>query len=269
MMRTFGALLLGLGALAATGPATAADLGKIDRRIAKEPAYRSKAPRYCLLVFGLEAKTRVWLVQDGDILYVDRNGNGDLTEEGEKVLAEKEEGAEEGVYAFMVGEIRDGPRLHKRVRVGVMKVDHVAQKDPFVKALLAKNPKARGYVVLAEVDMPGWKGTGVGGRVPQEAYFTDANGALQFAERPQDAPILHFGGPWQVGLLGGQQLKIGRQMDVVLGVGTAGVGPGATTWIGYDGVIPADAHPTLEITFPAKQPGDPPRRERYELKQQC
>jgi hypothetical protein len=63
-----------------------ADLTKIDRTIAKEPAYESK-PQYCLLVFGPEAKTRVWLVRDGDVLYVDRNGNGDLTEDGERVIS--------------------------------------------------------------------------------------------------------------------------------------------------------------------------------------
>jgi hypothetical protein len=62
----------------------AVDLSKIDRTIAKEPAYRTATQRYCLLIFGPEAKTRVWLVMDGDDLYVDRNGNGDLTEPGEK-----------------------------------------------------------------------------------------------------------------------------------------------------------------------------------------
>src|SRR5438094_892841 len=66
-------------------PAIAADLSKLDRALAKEPAYQSKAPKYCLLVFGAEAKFRVWLVQDGDVLYVDRNGNGDLTENGKRV----------------------------------------------------------------------------------------------------------------------------------------------------------------------------------------
>src|SRR5436309_12533984 len=65
--------------------AQAADLTKIERRIAREPAYRTKTPKYCLLVFGLDAKARVWLVQDGDTLYVDRNGNGDLTEDGKRV----------------------------------------------------------------------------------------------------------------------------------------------------------------------------------------
>ena len=48
---------IGLG----TGPALAVDLAKIDRTIRKEPAYQSKSPQYCLLVFGPKAETRVWL----------------------------------------------------------------------------------------------------------------------------------------------------------------------------------------------------------------
>src|SRR6266404_834536 len=61
------------------------DLKKVDRTIGREPAYVSKQPQYCLLVFGPKATTRVWLVIDGDFLYIDRNGNGDLTEPGERV----------------------------------------------------------------------------------------------------------------------------------------------------------------------------------------
>src|SRR5262245_25190662 len=63
-----------------------ADLTKIDRTIAKEPAYQSKSPSYGLLVFGPEAKSRAWVVLDGDVLYVDRNCNGDLTEEGKRLV---------------------------------------------------------------------------------------------------------------------------------------------------------------------------------------
>src|SRR4051794_25720010 len=74
--------------IVAAGPcltATAADLAKIERTIKKEPAYQSKEPKYCLLVFGPEAETRVWLVVDDGAMYFDRNGNGDLTEEGKRV----------------------------------------------------------------------------------------------------------------------------------------------------------------------------------------
>ncbi len=64
------------------------ELTKIDRTIHKEPAYRTK-PRYALLVLGAKAETRMWLVIDGKTLYVDRNGNGDLTEKGEHISATK------------------------------------------------------------------------------------------------------------------------------------------------------------------------------------
>jgi hypothetical protein len=49
-------------------PGNAADLSKIDRTIGKEPAYQSK-PKYCLVVFGPEAKTRLWVVFDGSTIY--------------------------------------------------------------------------------------------------------------------------------------------------------------------------------------------------------
>src|SRR5947209_3530652 len=91
----------------------------IDRSIAKEPVYQTKAPKYGLLAFGPEAKDRVWLVLDGDTLYVDRNGNGDLTEPGERIAAEKNAGrdpAEHG-YSFDVGELKVGGRVHKALSV--------------------------------------------------------------------------------------------------------------------------------------------------------
>src|SRR5213593_3143164 len=112
-------LLLALGA----APASAADLTKIDRTIAKEPVYRTKAPRYCLLVFGPEAKFRVWLVQDGDVLYVDRNGNGDLTEEGERVTAK---GRTQGSRSFDVGDLQDGSLRHTGLSVSQHQVNRAA-----------------------------------------------------------------------------------------------------------------------------------------------
>jgi hypothetical protein len=65
--------------------------------------------------------------------------------------------------------------------------------------------------------------------------------------------------------IGRQQLKSDRETDVVLGVGSRGVGAGAFTWIDYENVIPTDKYPTLDIVYPPKQPGDLPLREHYEL----
>src|SRR5262245_3164860 len=97
---TAAALLLSCAA----GAAEAADLKKVDRQIKKEPAYQSKAPLYALLVFGPEAKDRAWLVRDGDVLYVDRNGDGDLTAPGNKVPAKKDQPHDEDV-TFEAGEL--------------------------------------------------------------------------------------------------------------------------------------------------------------------
>lgn len=247
----------------------AADLSVIPRVINKEPAYRTGKPKYCLLVFGPEAKTRVWLVQDGDTLYVDRNGNGDLTEEGERVVAEERVGAAEENYAFKIGTIQDGVPRHKEVVVFTGKIDHLADNYPAVKEFLAKNPNGRGYGLRAEIEMPEWKGIGVGGRVIQNATYVDARGVLQFGDTAAQAPVVHFGGPWQIALFGHSALTVNRETDVVLGVGTAGVGPGTTAWIGYEGVIPEKVYPTLDITYPPLKSGQPPLRAHYELKRRC
>ncbi|HZV07108.1 MAG TPA: hypothetical protein VE999_18650 [Gemmataceae bacterium] len=245
----------------------AVDLKILERKIVKEPVYRTK-PKYCLLVFGPEAKTHIWLVQDGDTLYVDRNGNGDLTEADEKVTADKQENAGDEASTFKAGDLRDGKRLHKDLTLTVMKIDYLAERYDAVKELLKKAPKARGYALNLEVEMPGRKGISTGGRVYQLS-FIDSTGVLQFAERPQDAPILHFGGPLQVTLFGKEQLTIDREKDVVLGFGSAGVGPGSFTWTIYENVVPKDIFPTLDIVYPPKHPGEAPLREHYELKQRC
>jgi hypothetical protein len=85
------------------------DLSKIDRTI-KEPAYHSR-PQYCLLLFGREAQTRIWLVLDGDILYVDKNANGDLTEPGKRFTIKSRR--------VRVPEIveRDGKSHHKNLQI--------------------------------------------------------------------------------------------------------------------------------------------------------
>src|SRR5205823_8498668 len=140
---------------------------------------------------------------------------------------EENERTADGEYTFKVGDVRAGGRAHKNLYVSVMKLDRLAESDGAVKEFVAGNPNARGYSVLAEVELPGRKGTGVGGRVVQRAFYADAHGVFQFADSPREAPVVHFGAEsWQVTLFGRHTLTRGRQTDVVLGVGTPGVGPG-------------------------------------------
>src|SRR5262249_14943460 len=151
---------LALGSL----PASATDLTKIDRTIAKEPAYKNK-PKYCLLVFGPEAKFRVWLVIDGDTLYVDRNGNGDLTEPGEAVTRPPEGG-------FQAGTITEPNGIqHTKLQLQVI------HTGSFAIAIRIEGKRLQ----CVQVEAPCPRASPPGSRL--------------FADRPGAAPIVHFDGP--------------------------------------------------------------------------
>jgi hypothetical protein len=132
-------------------PGNAADLSKIDRILGKEPVYQSR-PKYCLLVFGPEGKTRVWLVVDGDVLYADCKGNGDLT-----------------------GKDQRFPKQGTSFFVDTMPASHAGH--PF-KLRLDVN-KTSYKIQCFTRDSPGLRTSGV----------------LLFADRPEDAPVVHFEGP--------------------------------------------------------------------------
>ena len=92
---------------------------------------------------------------------------------------------------------------------------------------------------------------------------------LQFAPKPRDAPIIHFGGPWSITFYSQEDLVVGRQNDFVLSIGTPGVGPGTTAFVAYEGLVPEGLNPIAEVIFPAKVSGDPPIKSLYELKERC
>lgn len=242
----------------------AQDLSRIDRTIRKEPTYRGK-PRYALLVFGPDAATRIWVVHDRNTLYLDRNGNGDLTDADEKIVASADRfsDSEQGEFSFDAGTITDGSLRHHRVNVSASKIDRLADDLPAVKALLAKNPNARGYRVAMELEMPGRTGAAAGGRVDHYTSVADLQGVLQFGETPATAPILQFRGPLKILPFGAHSFIPDRETDFILAVGTPGVGPGSTVYVAYERLIPESAYPELEIAFPNGV------SQRVALKQRC
>lgn len=195
-------------------PAWSADLTKIDRTIAKEPAYKG-TPKYCLLAFGPEAKTRVWLVLDGDTLYADRNGNGDLTEEGERLVAVQKTWAV-GVKGrvWSVGDIATpgGKVIYKGLTVSD------------VSAVVDSRFYSRGLGITVNVPIGSDRAFQSAGSAvhPAEGYN------LRFADRPQDAPVVHFGGPLRIMLRKPEQftagVKAGQTYEVEARVGTPGLG---------------------------------------------
>jgi hypothetical protein len=187
-------LLVGSTALSAG----AADLTKIDRTLTKEPAYQG-TPTYCLLVFGPEAKTRVWLVLDGEVLRVDRNGNGDLTEKGERFVGTKHPDC----IRWQIGEIveADGRTRHSDLRI--------------------RFKSGSWHLSLRTAD-------GLHQEVGNEI------GRLRFADRAQDAPIVHFAGPLTFLLPEAREKRLefvaSEEAHFIALLGTLGLGEGAAAY---------------------------------------
>src|SRR5262249_5271366 len=209
-----------------------------DRTIAKEPAYRSKTPKYGLLVFGPEAKSRAWVVLDGDFLYVDRNCNGDLTEEGERLV------------------IKRKPQRN------------LDKKKPGTSSAVASM-----HVVITDLDGAKHRltfrltSTGVG--IDAKCHGSQYVGStyrddLVFASRPQDAPIIHLNGPLTLQLVDPpRQWSPGETVDLVVLFGTPGLGKGTFAYI----IQGFPSRPTAEIQFPAKNPGARPLVVKVALKE--
>jgi hypothetical protein len=264
MMRSIAAMVI---CVACSDAAVATDLSKIDRTIRKEPVYKSKSPKYCLLVFGAEAAARVWLVLDGDILYVDRNGNGDLTEDGDRVRSaklpprlEKEKSNVEVFFNLRDLEPLGGKVDRKYPRIAVMRV------------------KDRGYSLGVEL-----------GEGRLQVNFDDR---LQWSDRAREAPVLHFDGPLTLELVDNARdgyfevvKKFNKKFHLHAVIGTRGAGkhtfvalqhgqwtlaamlddPYAKTKL----LVPEDLHPLAEIEFPSKALDGPPVRVKAVLRDRC
>jgi hypothetical protein len=234
--------------LLAGGPTTTADLTRIPRTIAKEPAYKTK-PKYCLVVFGPEAKTRLWLVLDGDVLYVDKNGNGDLTEKGKSLSYTKEKlDVSDPAYPlqeyrrFSVGDVVDGGRTYTKVEVG-----HTILKEKFEVTTDFGKEMAR----LRRKD-PGLTRLGI---------HATRNGKVRIqaigyaADSPDKAPIVHMDGPLTLkphnvsGLIRGS-----KPFEFYAVVGTQGHGEDTFATLDYT-EIPESAKPVVEVEFPGKVEG--------------
>jgi hypothetical protein len=219
-----------------TAQAEGPDLSKIDRTIAKEPAYKGK-PKYCLVVFGPEAKSRVWLIRDGDLLYVDRNGDGDFT--GTDKLVPKET-LERGAV-FQIGTIpaRDGVgpfSLDLRITSGMDKEDGYR--------LRCGPPQGKGF--------------------DQRTV-----GMILFADKPGEAPVIHFAGPltltildWGKPLQASQLVRGEKDNELSILVGTPVFGGKHKAFVTLDEsfltLAPDAACPVVEVEFPGKDPGAKP-----------
>jgi hypothetical protein len=237
-------------------PATAVDYDKIERNIVKEPAYRTGKPKYALLLFGPEARLRVWVVLDGETLYIDRNGDGDLTGKDERFAKEAE---------CTAIEIPDPDRKTWYTIDRVM-TDYSTYSDK------ARQERARK------------------GIPPGLMVYVSIKGALRYQQYcdiqemradPHKAMIAHFHGPLAIGprtinwkVPDGTVLNTGAEpSELYAVVGTMNAKHGC--WVvvrsgeGDQSAFPKGVRPVVEIAFPSANRKGKPVRRKYRLDQFC
>jgi hypothetical protein len=247
------------------------DLTKIDRAIAKEPKYTTE-PRYALLVFGPTAEKRVWLVLDGEVLYVDRNGNGDLTEVDERVaLTAKasKKGWEGPMYKemnfFDIGTVA-GQRL--RLDFWVFDKDYVPKTDSEKERVKAHQEKGREYATLRRTGRIATLSERFWGEDQTEMYVT-------FCPRPEDAEICHFAGQPTFQLIW-NNFKRDSDATIRVVIGTPGLLARDSSWPANFpfaeltiSEVPADVHPVADFEFANKDATQPPIKLHVVVNQRC
>jgi len=245
-MRRFLSALAGLLFFAGSGPAV--DLARIERRIAKEPTYTDK-PLYCLAVIGSEATIRVWLVLDGEKLYVDKNCNGDLTDDGPPVELKDKKTDPSGFEIVNVSP--DGGKT-------VYKFDVVLWGRPSFGD--TKSPDREPFNQSVHIKFADGRYFGAWG---------DHHKPLMFAAGAHDAPILHFDGPLRMGFEVRNPLrKSDDKFELNCCVGTPGSCDGAWVHLMYN-TIPEKEHPRATIEFPPDKLGGSPVTVVFTISHRC
>jgi hypothetical protein len=231
----------------AAGAFAASELERVDRTLVKEPSY-DDSPRYLLLALGQESPTMVWVVEDGRKLYVDKNGNRDLTDDGPPI-----EPAE-------VREFNSGP-------------DGASKSWDFDYHLDEFNPS--NGPAQSEFQLRRWNYENAG----QDSYglsltldrktpmYAGWFGSF-WGSSPSEASIIHFGAPLTPKMLRYKNLQLRSGLRrLSIGFMAPGLGEASESRLNIDAVA-ADVVPVLEIEWP-KSGGGPPLRTSHQLDQRC
>lgn len=211
----------------------------LDRTLSQEPTYQT-SPKYCLMLLGKSGDVKVWMVEDGKRLFVDKNANGDLTDDGPPI---------EPVSIRKVGNGWDFDYLLDAITSG-----DDARHTAFHLRRWNYGEKEDSYGLSLTVN----------GQLPVYAGWF---GTFWSADR-ETAPVIHFGGAFTPHLLRSKQFVIGSKSDrLSLGLMNRGSGPGAESRLSIE-ALPATAVPQLNIEWPTAG-GAPPLRTSHRLTARC
>jgi RNA polymerase sigma factor (sigma-70 family) len=234
----------------------------------KEPRYQ-KEPRYALLVFGAKREQRVWMVLDGATLYVDRNGNGDLTEPGKRF---EPNNPKDGSNRFgNAGSHTHFDIVEFSVKAGAMgsskfRLEHWIRAENFTPTTDFDKKWHAQWLKLRWENTTLWRLEGRGqGQTP-----------VLFMPKPGDAQVCALDGPltFVVKMAEQQVLQRGEAGgDLAFHIAVPGRPHRGAEQAFYNPLstkeVSEGAHLAVEIDYPAKTAGAPPPRRKYLLKQRC
>lgn len=216
-------------------------LTKIDRKIAKLPKLATDTPGYLLLAFGPKADFKAWMVLDGDTLYVDANGNGDLTDDA-PVGFNTAASTPPKAYVFET----KGIGAEKDEKKWALAVSTFPVSGTTTKALILMATRDERAQKVGPMD-------------------------FRFGDSPEAARVVHFGSEVlavRPSVTMPSVLEEGEKVDFRVQVGTPGVGAGSFASVLNDG-LNKTANPVAEFTFQPTKPGDKPVTVKAELKERC
>ena len=222
------------------------------RPLVKEPVYQGKA-HYAQLAFGAKAEHRHWLVLDGQTLYFDRNGNGDLTEAGER-LTPVADSSDDTTQHYKLGALIVGGLTHVKL-AAIVKPVKVARERSDAPPVGSLAHDAATLEVWGEFETPGFRGRCDHGRVPRHAGPYDQHGYLLWKPIPAEASIIHFGPQWTLQLQGEPKVLLGIEDHLIVNLGSRGHGTGTFAKLGYEKVLPEGVHPRLKLMYQSRQGG--------------
>ena len=224
------------------------DPAKSNRKITKSPAFVAGEPLYGTFVFGTNGVTPVWAVLDKssrdagvfDVLYLDLDADGDLTEAPERFVAKTKTASSDTNTVFEIGRFTEPgtDRVHTEFTI-------------------TWRPHRVSYRMK-------WLGT----KMTMGGYGSEPDQYGNFSTSPQTAPVFIPGHDrpfqflhWMSGVL-----KRGQSNDFKVFMGNPGEGPG--TFCSVDNqFLPANDY--VVATLICRDSSGNQNETRFDLKSRC
>ena len=204
-----------------------------------EPKY-DNTPHYAVIAIGENRDNQIWVVVDGEKLFVDFNEDGNLDDPAEVFEADEAFTFDGATFStYHLGEIYTADSIHTELTV--------------VAGVGANSVSAK---ISMRID---------GERQSRNSHMS----ARDMVPESQRAPVFHFGGPVSMGLYEvPQQLTPGKETDFYALVGTPGTGRKTLTALEHRDAN-SEVHPKAKFVFQNRTDGEPPLTVVCHLTERC